>query len=215
MEEEKKVKKEKRKIDLSIPRIVGICTILLIVFYVGRESTHLFTHKEDTLELGLKNMGELVTQSCNAKILEDSKENRKLFGIVFPFTESRQIYSYIVNVNASINFEQIEYTVDKTKKKIVIKMPKAHILEANLDEKSFKKYLDDESLFSRIPLDKQNEARLAMIEKAKTECMENKLLENADINGQRIIENFIKANPDYNDYKITFEYKENSKDEKN
>ena len=35
------------------------------------------------------------------------------------------------------------------------------------------------------------------------------------LNGQRIIKNFIKANPDYNDYKITFEYKENSKDEKN
>ena len=209
--EEKKDKKRKHNYShfrYHFIRSIGLVALLVLCFYVGTKSTHLFSNQEDLQELGLKDMGELVTQSCNAKVLENTSVNRELFGIVFPFTESRQIYSYVINVNASINFEEIDYEIKKDLKEIEIIMPHAKIMEANLDENSFQKYLDSESLFSRIPLEKQNTVRLAMIDRGRNECINNKILEKADSNGEKIIENFIKANKEYKDYKVVFNYKE-------
>ena len=122
-------------------------------------------------------------------------------------TESRQIFSYDVEVDASVNFSEITYVANDENSEITIKLPHAKIYKSTLNLFSFKKYLDSESLFSRIDLEKQNEALKAMEEQAINDAKANGILEAADKNAQTLI-NWVtlKDNDKYKEYNITYEY---------
>ena len=73
---------------------------------------------------------------------------------------------------------------------------------------SFKVYLDSESLFSRIDLEKHNSAVQKMQEQAENDCVANNLLTAADNNAQVLMSSIIKGNSSYKNYKVEFVYKE-------
>lgn len=89
---------------------------------------------------------------------------------------------------------------------MVVKLPHTKIYKATLKTDSFKSYLDAESLFSRINLNEHNEAIQKMEEQATEDAKANGILEAGDNNAKRLIEGFIKANSDYKDYQIIYEY---------
>ena len=128
----------------------------------------------------------------------------KLFNI--PFTESRQIFSYDIEVDASVDFAKISYDIDEEKCEIVVKVPHAKIYKATLKTDSFKEYLDSESLFSRIDLKEQNEALKTMEEQAVKDAEANGLLDAADNNAKKLIEGMIKSESKYKEYKVIYNY---------
>ena len=139
IEEEKKEKK-KRRIDISKPFsklffYVIATAILVLVFFLGIKFSTVFKTQEKTTKLGLENVGELVTQTCYTTVLEDSKVNREFFSLFeIPFTESRQIFSYDFEVDASINFDEIDIKkIDDEKKTIDIVMPHAKVYKTTLN----------------------------------------------------------------------------------
>lgn len=207
--EVKKENKLKKKI-IGLPKVVKKIIIVigvLVIFYLGIKFGPVFTSQTKTTKLGLEDVGKLVTQTGYLTVIQDNKENRTFFQLFdIPFTESRQIFSYDVEVDASVNFSQITYSIDDKNSEITIKLPHANIYKATLNTDSFKVYLDDESLFSRIDLTEQNEALKTMEEQAIEDAKANGILESADENAKTLIEGLIKSNNEYKEYKVNYEY---------
>lgn len=209
---EVEVKKRKKsggfkKFVSSFKTICTICFIIglvcLFIFFSLRSTEHTKTTK-----LGFEDVGELVTQTCYVTVLEDSKVNRDFFNLfVIPFTESRQIFSYDFEVDASINFSEITYDVVKEEKKIVITVPNAKIYKTRMNTKSLKVYLDTDNLFSRIDLNKHNDVLKVMEKQATEDCKANNILDAANQNAQTLISGFVKSNNDYKDYNIIYKFK--------
>lgn len=200
------------------PKIIKrgiIVLILIVVLALGINYSYVFNKEADTLSIGFKNVGQLVTQSAFIRVLEDSTVNRKIFEkFEIPFTESRKMFSYIVQVDAAINFEEISIEdINESTKTIKVKLPHAKVYNATPDLKSFKSYIDSESLFSRIDSEKYNEALKDLTNQGKQDAINNKLLEKADENGKNIIESFIKSNKKYKEYNVEYEYIGGNKDE--
>lgn len=167
------------------------------------------TRKESSVEVvdfGLKDIGKLITQTSNSTIVFDNKEDRELFNkFKMPFTESRQLFSYVIKVDAYVDFEKISYE-DNGIDEILIKLPHAQVDDPVIDEKTFEPYIDKESAFSRIDIDEQNESRIKMKDKAIEQAKANGIIEAADKNAQIMIERIIKSEVNHKDYKVVFEY---------
>ena len=208
--EKKELKFKKKKIFSKVPKkvkLIFVIIIILLILYLGiMYSSHIMSQTKTT-KLGLKDVGELVTQTAYLSIIQDNKEHRELFNLFeIPFTESRQIFSYDIEIDASVDFTQVSYTHKKEKNEIVVKLPHAKIYKATLQTDSLKVYLDQESLFSRIDLTEHNEALKTMEEQGIKDAEENGILDAADKNAQRIIDGMIKSNNEYKDCNIIYEY---------
>ena len=185
---------------------VAIIIIFGIMFTFGIISSNK-RHEEKMLSLKLKDIGELVTQTCQTVVLEDSRVDRNFFELFsIPFTESRQVFSYEFVVDASINFEKITYEINSEAESITIKLPHAKIYQPRPKLETYKSYLDTESIFSRIDLEEHNKALLAMQETAVNNCLAGGLLDAADSNAQKLISNFVKNMNDLKDYTVNYEY---------
>ena len=215
MEETKKEKKESKWSKIKsffgrIPKVIKYIIYIVVglgIFYLGIMFSSVSTYQTKTTKLGLENVGELVTQTAHLTIVQDSKENRKLFNAFeIPFTESRQIFSYDIDVDASVDFAKITYTINKDKNEIVVKLPHSKIYKATLKTDSLKVYLDQESLFSRIDLTEHNEAIKTMEEQGIKDAEANGILNAADENTKKLIDGVIKSNKKYKEYNIVYEY---------
>ncbi len=203
-------KREKKFKITALPKIakkIILVVCICIVFFLGIKFGPVFTSQTKTTKLGLEDVGELVTQTGYLTVVQDNKENRSFFQLFdIPFTESRQIFSYDVEVDASVDFSQITYTADNKKGEITIKLPHAKIYKATLNPDSLKVYLDSESLFSRIDLSEHNDALKTMQEQAVKDAEANGILDSADENAKTLIEGLIKSNNEYKEYNVNYEY---------
>ena len=206
--EMKKITREKKKNLFSkVTKKVGVVLMIVIAFGIGIICSSIFKTTAKTTKLGLEDVGELVTQTGYLTVVQDNKEHRNLFNLIeIPFTESRQIFSYDIEIDASVDFSKITYEIKDEKNEITIKLPHAKIYKATLNTESLRVYLDSESLFSRIDLTENNEALKTMQEQGIKDAEANGLLDAADENAKRLIEGFIKSNNKYKEYKIVYEY---------
>ena len=210
---EEKEKKGRKNFLATAIAFKYLFTILIIVamvgvFFLGVKMSVKFTSFEKTTKLGLENVGELVTQTCYTTVLEDSKVNLEFFKLFdIPFTESRQIFSYDFEVDASVDFEKIEISkIDDKNKEIIVKIPHARVYKTTLNPSSFKVYLDSDGLLTRIDLEKHNTAIKNMQEQAEADCVANNLLSSADQNASRLMKSIVKSNAKYKDYKVSETY---------
>ena len=212
---EKEIIKEKggkKRLPYFVKVIIAIAIIFIALGSVVVGVKTVFETQEKVLKLGLEDVGELVTQTCHTVVLEDTKENLSFFALFdIPFTESRQIFSYDFDVDASINFSKVSIDeIDDSKKMVKVKIPHSKIYKVTLNPNSFKSYLDSKGLFSRINLAEHNEALIKMEDTAKTQCLTNLILNRADQNAQRLISAMIMGNPRYKDYNVVYEYIDSS-----
>lgn len=213
---ENNIKKDEGNLNKTVktlklfPKVLKIIICIAFVcgiFYLGGvfNSKHFLQTK--TTKLGFEDVGELVVQTGYLTVVQDNRKNREFFNLFeIPFTESRQIFSYDIEIDASVDFTKITYDAKKEKNEIVVKLPHSKIYKATLKTDSFKEYLDSESLFSRINLKEHNEALKSMENQAIEDAKSNGILNVADENAKRLIEGLIKSNTEYKDYKIVYEY---------
>lgn len=214
MSSSSKNKKEKSNIVSKIfkesPKGIKYIFVILIIITLISTGTMfytVFTSNTKTTKLGFEDVGELVTQTAYLTIVQDTKEHVEFFKLFeLPFTESRQIFSYDIEVDASVDFSKISYKSNEMSEKIIIKLPHSKVYKTTLNTDSLEVFLDEGSLFSRIDLKKQNKALSAMKKQGEKDAIENGLLEIADKNAKRLIESFIKGNGKYNDYEIVYKY---------
>lgn len=202
--------KKGNKIFNKLPKIcrtIIFIILLVLIVYVGLTISTSFSTHSKTTKFGLKDMGELVTQTAHVTVIQDSKKDREFFNLFkIPFTESRMIFSYDFTVDASVNFEKISYITNDEKKEITVELPHAKHYKTTMIIDSQEVYLDEESLFSRINLKELNTAMLEMENDAKNTAIENNLLEAADKNAQKIISAMFKSDLQRKDYKVIYKY---------
>ena len=186
--------------------LVGGCIILVVTTcMVGVVTT--LNQKFKVTDLGLKDMSELVTQTCTVTVIQDSKKNLTFFkDHKIPLTESRQIFSYDFDVDASIKFNEITFDVDNKNKIITFNLPHANVYKTTIILDSFNSYYESDSLFTEIDLSENNDAKKQMAIEAEEKCIKNKLLENADKNAEELLKGLVKSNSKIKDYKVLFKY---------
>lgn len=186
--------------------LIGGCIILVATTcMVGVVTT--FNQKFKVTDLGLKDMSELVTQTCTVTVIQDSKKNLTFFkDHKIPLTESRQIFSYDFDVDASIKFNKITFDVDNKNNIITFNLPHANVYKTTIILDSFNSYYESDSLFTEIDLSENNDAKKQMAIEAEEKCIKNKLLENADKNAEELLKGLVKSNSKIKDYKVLFKY---------
>lgn len=194
-----------KKLGMKTLLVGGFIILVVTTCMVGVVTT--FNQKFKVTDLGLKDMSELVTQTCTVTVIQDSKKNLTFFkDYKIPLTESRQIFSYDFDVDASIKFDKITFDVDNKNKTITFNLPHANVYKTSIILDSFNSYYESDSLFTEIDLSENNDAKKQMAIDAEEKCIKNKLLENADKNAEELLKGLVKSNSKIKDYKVLFKY---------
>ena len=184
--------------------VLKYVTIVVIAIAAVQITANLRTKYETpapkTTKLGFENVGQLVTQTAYLTVFFN------LFKI--PFTETRKIFSYDIEVDAGVDFNKIKYDVDNDNKQIKIKTPHAKIYKAKINTDSFRAYLDSDSIFTKINMSEHNESLKKMEEQAVKDAEANNMLKLADENAKKIIKGLVNSSDEYKEYNVIFEYLE-------
>ena len=183
-------------------KIILIITVIVILF-IG--VSRYFLTENRTTKLGFEDIGELATQTAYCTEVNVTEAARELFGMTIPFTQSKYIYSYDIQIKAGLDFEEIEWEVNGST--IEVRLPETKILSSEIDLDSFKVYLEDESIYREITLEENNEALKSMKQSAEDDAVANGLLENARSNAETILTGFFGNVYDMDEYEIVFKDK--------
>ena len=115
----------KNKKNMKIALCVAILLFVVSVI-TGVAVSSIYTSR--MVNLRLDNVGELVTQVGYFTNVEVIENNRELWGITIPFTQSKYIFSYDGTIKAGIDFERVEWDADELGKSVTIRMPKVEVL---------------------------------------------------------------------------------------
>lgn len=183
-------------------KIILIIAVIVILF-IG--VSRYFLTESRTTKLGFEDIGELATQTAYCTEVNVTEAARELFGMTIPFTQSKYIYSYDIQIKAGLDFEEIEWDVNGST--IEVRLPETKILSSEIDLDSFKVYLEDESIYREITLEENNEALKSMKQSAEDDAVANGLLENARSNAETILTGFFGNVYDMDEYEIVFKDK--------
>lgn len=183
-------------------KIILIIAVIVILF-IG--VSRYFLTESRTTKLGFEDIGELATQTAYCTEVNVMEAARELFGMTIPFTQSKYIYSYDIQIKAGLDFEEIEWEVNGST--IEVRLPETKILSSEIDLDSFKVYLEDESIYREITLEENNEALKSMKQSAEDDAVANGLLENARSNAETILTGFFGNVYDMDEYEIVFKDK--------
>ena len=201
MNKVKELFKKYQKTLFIVLAIVIAITFLWIGLKVGKQEP---TTDGATTKLKFENIGELATQSAYTTEVQVIDDSQKLFGIEVPFTQSKQIYSYNVNIKAGYDFTKVTYDVNEEAKTITVSLPEVQTLSKELDTDSFKVYHEQSSAFTHIDLETQNKATSEMCERAEQDAIDNGLYENAEKNAELVLKGFFSSAYDLDEYTLEF-----------
>lgn len=185
----------------NIVLIALVVVLAITVVGLGFKVTH--TTESKTTKLGFEDIGEFATQSAYCTEVSATANARKLFGHNLPFTQSNIVFSYDVVIKAGYDFSAITWDVHDTT--ITVKLPEVKVLSFEVKEDSFKKYVEDESIFTPFTLDDNNNAMKALKETAQTDAIANGLYENARSNAETMLTTFFSSAYDMDQYTIEFQ----------
>ena len=204
---EKKTKNSKvsRFVSRNFGTILKLAILIAIVAAIGVGVRVINVSESKTTKIGFEDIGEMATQSAYCTEVNVTEDAKELYGMRIPFTQSKYIYSYDIVIKAGYDFNEIEWK--EKNKTIEVKLPEAKVLSNELDMDSFKVYHEEESIFSKITLEENNDAVKKMKLNAKENAIANGLLENARSNAETMLTGFFADEYDLDEYKIVFKDK--------
>ena len=182
--------------------VIITASIVICLAMIG--TNRLFFTESKTEKLGFEDIGELATQVAYCTEVNVSEGSKELFGITVPFTQSKYIYSYDIQIKAGLDFGDIEWSLDEQSRTITVTLPELKVLNSEIDLDSFKLYHEKDSVFRKMTLDEHNEALSSMVEKAEETAVENGLLDNARANAELILKGFFSGVYDPEEYQVVF-----------
>ena len=185
--------------------ILKLAILIAIVAAIGVGVRVINVSESKTTKIGFEDIGEMATQSAYCTEVNVTEDAKELYGMRIPFTQSKYIYSYDIVIKAGYDFNEIEWK--EKNKTIEVKLPEAKVLSNELDMDSFKVYHEEESVFSKITLEENNDAVKKMKLNAQENAIANGLLENARSNAETMLTGFFADEYDLDEYKIVFKDK--------
>ena len=204
---EKKTKNSKvsRFVSRNFGTILKLAILIAIVAAIGVGVRVINVSESKTTKIGFEDIGEMATQSAYCTEVNVTEDAIELYGMRIPFTQSKYKYSYDIVIKAGYDFNEIEWK--EKNKTIEVKLPEAKVLSNELDMDSFKVYHEEESIFSKITLEENNDAVKKMKLNAQENAIANGLLENARSNAETMLTGFFADEYDLDEYKIVFKDK--------
>lgn len=147
----------------------------------------------DIVSDGLKDMGVLVTSEYYFRDVIDYSEARTVFGFKLPFTESSFVASYDGVVTAGVDFKRIAVIKDDARRIITITIPKASVINIDIDTGSFILYSEKDGLGTKIDIAEFNASLDQLRESSKANAIDKGLLEKADDNAVSLVQNFVEG----------------------
>ena len=100
-------------------RVAALALIAAAVLSAGAFGLKsLFSTDGKTTRLGFEDIGQLATQAAYCTEVKVAEKSAELWGLTIPFTQSKYIYSYDVEVKAGFDFGAITWSVDRDQKTI-------------------------------------------------------------------------------------------------
>lgn len=185
--------------------ILKLALLIAIVAAIGVGVRVINVSESKTTKIGFEDIGEMATQSAYCTEVNVTEDAKELYGMRIPFTQSKYIYSYDIVIKAGYDFNEIEWK--EKNKTIEVKLPEVKVLSNELDMDSFKVYHEEESIFSKITLEENNDAVKKMKLNAQENAIANGLLENERSNAETMLTGFFADEYDLDEYKIVFKDK--------
>ncbi|MBQ8666042.1 MAG: DUF4230 domain-containing protein [Lachnospiraceae bacterium] len=173
--------------------------------YDGAETTvveEIVTVDTEIIADGLREMGTLITEEYYFTQLEKYKKTEKVW--IFK-SEASTAYSYDGVVTAGIDCNEIGIEKDDENKTITISIPKASILNVDIDPNSFQMYEEKNGLWSKFNISDYNKSLIEFEEAGKKKALEKGIIEKADESAKKMVESFVNSLIDSDEY--TIEYK--------
>lgn len=173
--------------------------------YDGAETTvveEIVTVDTEIIADGLREMGTLITEEYYFTQLEKYKKTEKVW--IFK-SEATTAYSYDGVVTAGIDCNEIGIEKDDENKTITISIPKAGILNVDIDPNSFQMYEEKNGLWSKFNISDYNKSLIEFEEAGKKKALEKGIIEKADESAKKMVESFVNSLIDSDEY--TIEYK--------
>lgn len=187
--------------------VLSVVAIVMGIFIYNNLNSSNITHESKTTTIGLKNIGELATQSAYVTEINVTKEELKFFNTDITLSQSHYVYSYDYIIKAGFKVEDIIPEINEETKQITIVLPQPEILSVDQVLDSFKVYIEKESIFRQIKLEENNKVLINMEEQAKNNAINNGLFEAAKNNAKNILTSFFSSNFDATEYEYIFEFK--------
>ncbi|MBR3503517.1 MAG: DUF4230 domain-containing protein [Clostridia bacterium] len=184
--------------------VIVVAAVAAFLFFSGR----IGGVSSRTVQFGLRNVGEMATQTGFFTSVGTIKDSRTLFGISIPFTQRQCVYSYDGVVKAGVDFADISVSIDRIKKEITVTMPAVRIFDIYVDDESLVVYMETRNVVNPIKLDVLSESRVKMKEEVKKTALSNGILENARKNAEVLVSGFIQGMFTDENYAITFVWPE-------
>ena len=203
MEENNVPKKTKSKKNIVI--VIALIVLLIFVYLLG---AGVFRTKGKVVNSIFEDRSQLVSQVQRITIVKYTAEDKTISSNIPLIGSSRVIFSYDVVIEAGIDASKVKYVSESKKEKtLTIEIPHSEIYSATVDYDSKKVYLDQNHLFSNTSFEEGQDAVKELVGEAKERAKnEGKLLDYADQNAKKIIEDVIKTNKLYKDYTINYQY---------
>lgn len=190
--------------------ILGLFTVLILIFasyFFGMKSSLKNSETKISSEI-IKNqilsVKELTTLKYKYTNVGSFENQAEFYGIKLPFTQKKFIISYDGEVNAGINLNDIQVTLNKEDKKISIQVPKAEILNHVIDENSLTIFDEKNSIFNQLEVKDFSDFRKDEMKKIEKDLEEKGFLQEADKKTKEAIVEILKINPLLEEYTIEF-----------
>lgn len=190
--------------------ILGLFTVIILIFasyFFGMKSSLNKAETKISSEI-IKNqilsVKELTTLKYKYTNVGSFENQAEFYGIKLPFTQKKFIISYDGEVNAGIDLNEIQVTLNKEDKKISIQIPKAEILNHVIDENSLTIFDEKNSIFNQLEIKDFSDFRKDEMKKVEKSLEDKGFLEEADKKTKEAVEEILRINPLLEEYTIEF-----------
>ena len=188
----------------------GLLALIVIIFgsyFIGMKGGLLKTETKvssDIIKNQILSVKELTTLKYKYTNVGSFENQQEFYGMKLPFTQKKFIISYDGEVNAGINLEEAQVSLNEADKKIKIQIPHAEILNHVIDEDSLTIFDEKHSIFNQLEVKDFSDFRKDEMKKVEKELEEKGFLQEADKKTKEAIVEILKINPLLEEYTIEF-----------
>lgn len=177
---------------LIVTAIAGIFGFLIKDKFAVEENDEITS---DIVESSLKEVKKLTTLKYHYKNVASFESSQQFQGIKLPFTTKSFLYTYEGDINAGVDLDQANASVDENNKIITIKLPDAKILSHDIDEDSIMIFDEKNSVFNPMELEDYTNFRKEEEAKVEKEAVKKGLLKQASQQTDKAIKEILNINP--------------------
>lgn len=149
----------------------------------------------ETVQDGLKAMGELVTEEYYFTDIITYSDLNRFLGIKLPWTETSYIASYDGVVRAGIDFAAIKVAAEQRDDGVhlTVTIPKSKIQSTEIDHDSFVLYSEKNGLGNPLSASDFNQSLTELEHDAQKNAVDKGVLTRADEQARLLVERFIQS----------------------